>query len=188
MEQGGKNSFAVWIRCRGQLVIGARAVFLRPLPAGSWSKAALTTSDFIQFVFGGEGHFKSSGCKLFPWHNNLLLSPLTLHTHPNNCKEETHFLMSSLCRGFISKNKQMTANQSFFLRKTDAFAEEGLVFLSPPLLFSLVVGLSNWVRLLFGLCLLTASEFFLSTQDCCGLMRGSEPSEEIPYPQLCGPM
>lgn len=45
------------IRCRGQLAIETRAVFLTPQPAGSWSEAALTTSDFIQFVSGGEGHF-----------------------------------------------------------------------------------------------------------------------------------
>lgn len=36
----------------------------------------------------------------------------------------------------------------------------GLVFLSPLLLFGVVVGLSNWVQLLFGLCLLTASRVF----------------------------
>lgn len=61
MKQEGKSSLAVSIRCGGQLVIRARAVFLPPQPAGSWSKAALTTSDFTQFVFGGEGHFAWSG-------------------------------------------------------------------------------------------------------------------------------
>lgn len=114
-EAGGKNSFSLRIRCRGQLAMRARAVFLTQQPAGTWSKAALTTSVFIQFVFGGEGNFTWSGylgtTVSFPVQP---LPPPTLLTHPNNSKEETHFLMSILCRGFISKNKQMTANQSFF--------------------------------------------------------------------------
>lgn len=145
-------------------------------------------------MFGGEGHFTWSALDASLFLDITIsfvvqaLSPLILHTHPDNCTEETHFLMSSLCRGFISKKQTNDCKPKLLCRRRTLSLRNVLIFLSPPLLFGLVVGLSNWARLLFGLCLLTASEFFISTRDSCGLMRGSEPSKEIPYPQLYGPM
>lgn len=142
MKRGGKNSFAVRIRCRGQLVIRPRAVFLTPQPAGTWSKAALTTSDFMQCVFGGEGHFTWSGPEASLFLGITIsfvvqaLSPLTLHTHPSNCKEETHFLMSSLLHRVYFNGQTNDCRPKLLCRRRVLSLRSGLVFLSPPLLFS----------------------------------------------------
>lgn len=72
-----------------------------------------------------------------PRHNSLLSRPAPPAPNPPHPpKQKTHFLMSILCRGFISKNKQMTANQSFFAE--DRCFRRGMVSFSCHLLLSLV--------------------------------------------------
>lgn len=120
-DEAGGNSFSLRIRCRGQLAMRPRAVFLTQQPAGSWSKAALTTSVSIQFVFGGEGDFTWSVYRgitvSFPVQP---LPPPTLLTHPN--KRHTSWWASCAEDLFQRTNKWLQTKAS--LQKTDAFAEE----------------------------------------------------------------
>lgn len=127
-----------------------------------------------------------------PRHNSLLSRPAPPAPdppHPPKQQQRGDTLPDEhLVQRIYFKEQTNDCKPKLLCRRRMLSLRNGLVFVSPPPLFGLVVGLSNWVRLLFGPRLLTASEFFKSTQDSCGLMRGSEPSEEIPYPQLYGPM
>lgn len=129
---------------------------------------------------------------LLPRHNSLLprlAPPAPDPPHQPKQQQRGDTLPDEhLVQRIYFKEQTNDCKPELLCRRRLLSLRNSLVFVSPPLLLGLVVGLSNWVRLLFGLRLLTASEFFKSTQDSCGLMRGSEPSEEIPYPQLYDPM